>query len=139
MERYKVINIYPNSPFIVGHIIDFDEDDYKRVQRKYESLNIEYIKLYDFPHIFQKLYWWEDIKFDELPRYVKSNKSNAWLLPSNMYFEVENYTTRHYENIRTNLFISLKGFLDREYRITEFQPATKEEYEIQNKNYKTTL
>lgn len=63
--RWKVIADYPNSPFIIGQIFvipNFDKD----FTKKYWADDKD-----KYPHLFQRLEWWEERKPDEMPEYLK--------------------------------------------------------------------
>lgn len=61
--RYKVIADYPECPFEEGDIL---------VNPTYEP---------QYPHLFQKLEWWEDRKPEEMPQYVKIQDDDDNFLP----------------------------------------------------------
>lgn len=62
--RFKVIASYPNSIFKVGEVITIG---------RHEGVfcDPDGPKYSDFPAIFQRLQWWEDLHVDDFPAYVK--------------------------------------------------------------------
>lgn len=54
--RYKVIADYPSTFWSIGDIIDPEE------------LHTQFEK---YPHLFQKLEWWQERGIDDMPEYVK--------------------------------------------------------------------
>jgi hypothetical protein len=66
--RYKVIADYPNNSWSVGEIIDrdwgWDGDD--EIGFKHHISH--------YPHLFQRLEWWQDRKPEEMPRYLKDTR-----------------------------------------------------------------
>lgn len=57
MPRYIVVKLYPNSPFILGQIVE-----------KWEVTGWSFDS---FPEIFRPLHWYKYRKEFELPQYVK--------------------------------------------------------------------
>lgn len=57
IPRYKVIADYPGSVYVVGEIISDDTNC------------IEFLEELDkYPHIFEKLNWWEQRTVEEMPK-----------------------------------------------------------------------
>lgn len=72
----------------------------------YTRRNVDFDK---WPHIFKKLEWWEDRKPEEMPEYLKVKSTKG-------IFKVSDLVSGVYKNYLMN-----------------YLPATKEEYENQNK------
>lgn len=66
--RYKVIADFPgikDYSMWVGQIIDAD----------FHRNNLDNIELLDtYPHLFQKLEWWQERKLEEMPEYIYVNE-----------------------------------------------------------------
>lgn len=104
--RFLVIADYPNSIFKVGKILSGDYEG-----RIYCDPNS--CKYSDFPHLFQKLYWFEKRDKSELPEYIKMNYTNTY----------HKITSREYHS----------GFFyvgENIQFLTHSEPATLEEYEM---------
>jgi hypothetical protein len=80
IERYKVIAPYPHSPYKVGDIIKPNNGRFVLTQTTHrdefgETVRTEHLHKSDvakyYPHLFQRLEWWEDRKPEEMPGYVK--------------------------------------------------------------------
>lgn len=129
--RYKVIDNWPgNTKFEIGDILkgyspgcgggDLILND------KGESVWLSPEK---YPHLFKKLEWWEDRKESELPEYVK------WVNSSGSY--INHITGWNWTKInnKDTLYLNLEG---KHWTTIDGNdlPATKEEYENQNKDTK---
>lgn len=109
--RFKVIADWlGNDCFIVGDI--FFDDDIRRTTKKWKNAVFS-----GFPHLFKKLEWWEERKKSDMPEYA-------------------------YDNAYDNKIGKVIRVLDRGVCITQKDnlvnwvdcyPATKEEYQNQNK------
>ena len=75
--RYKIIADYPGRLEEIGSIINtYDSAMSYAVGFTGpggETLE-EKICLEDFPNLFNKLEWWEDLKKEELPQYIRINE-----------------------------------------------------------------
>ena len=72
--RYLVIADYPNSIYKVGKLLIEDRDFLF-----YEGMNHKnFIKPYDFPHIFRRLEWWECRDIKDMPEYVKGKDGSIY-------------------------------------------------------------
>lgn len=61
--RYKVIANFPGSQLYLNQIIELHYNINSVVEGQ--------IKFYDqYPHLFQKLKWWEERKLEDMPDYV---------------------------------------------------------------------
>lgn len=111
--RFLVIADYPNSIFKVGEILSGDYDG--RIFCDPNSC-----KYSDFPHLFQKLYWYEKRDKSELPEYVKMN-----------------YTKTHhiisYQDFCAGYFYYDIG--DCIWYLSNSEPSTLEEYEMNKPKY----
>lgn len=130
--RYKVIADYPDSKFKVGEILEQDMPiDYpgwfSTNRRSNNDGRFEEI-LKKFPHIFQKIEWWEERNKEEMPEYVRVAPN--WPYRTGEVYKVESVERRGAENllkIETDV-----NPLDPMY----FIPATQSEYQsfIQKSN-----
>jgi hypothetical protein len=108
--RYLIIADYPNSVGPVGNIIhtfkDIDTESYAA-----------------YPHLFQRLEWWEERTWDEIPKYLKNTRTHeVYELLS--YHRNSPYALVEHNDVRTREHFQL------------LQPATQEEYKDQ---YKPTI
>ena len=63
-ERYKVLQDYPGTVYNIDDTIHANSND----------------KFKDFPHLFRKLEWWEEISYEFMPKYVlKINEGGYYL------------------------------------------------------------
>ena len=77
--RYKVIAEYPDSSYTVGHII-------------HEADNLEGAtfftkRVHKYPHIFQKLEWWQDRKIEDMPEYLIFPKTGEVYKPTRYFLD----------------------------------------------------
>jgi hypothetical protein len=119
--RYKVIADWPemrdrfkNQPIII--LDKEDEEGWFTTNGFYQQIFFE-----KYPHLFKKLEWWEEREESDMPEYVTWNSCNSGI----------KYVAKILE-IKGGLFRWKAGW----ETFTEGQdyPATKEEYESQNKN-----
>lgn len=126
--RYKVINDWPGRrDFVVGEIVTLDKD-FSPQYKKYEVEDCSGVRTYItpffemFPLHFKRLKWFEEIKYTELPEYIK------WTDPSNktdvVYFKAEGWSSS--PNMGTFCKCHTTDAL---LFIDDCEPATKEEYE----------
>lgn len=101
--RYKVIAQYPYSSFPNGEIIQ-------------DILNPMFLDMY--PHLFQRLEWWEDRKPEDMPKYVK------WIHNESKVRKVDSY-------LGEKGVVKFEGF-DTYNKTRNYLPATEEEYNNQN-------
>jgi hypothetical protein len=81
--RYKVIANDTSGYYSVGEIIVYFDHKY----------GTDYYDQY--PHLFRKLEWWEDMAVEDMPEYVKCIKT-----PDQLHFEGEVYKiTKEHFNI----------------------------------------
>lgn len=108
--RYKVIADYPESMFNVNHIIQINNTEFG---------NSFFAK---YPHLFKKLEWWENREPAEMPEFLNIKRYNQIIRVTNWRISM-----RHpYCDIS-----EFKGPFAG--HISDWLPATKEEYESQNK------
>lgn len=126
--RYKVIAHYPCNPYKIGHVFTFDK------MHPYSGLSVEfsgnvvapeYFK--NYPHLFQKLEWWEEREEKDMPEYLKFSEEKEdvaiWEVESwNKNVAGVFYPKSKDEN--GNDFLSIEWYF---YKQTS-KPATKEEY-----------
>lgn len=124
--RYKVINGYPHSPFNIGQILF-------KVKPLY---GLDYIATFDgqqnidnswvtqYPHIFQKLQWYEERKIEDMPEYVKH-------VNSGQVKKVTKYLLGQFGNSFYSGEIEKRGKYkgtEISYKLNGCEPATEEEY-----------
>lgn len=123
--RFKLIADFPGNNRKVGEVIDFQDLPGWPTLEYYER----------YPHLFKKLEWWEDIKPEDVPTYVKTNPENARDGLVFKVFEVKEFvdglgiihSDEHNEyQIYSQHATPLKYFL----------PATCEEFDQYINNYK---
>jgi len=68
--RYKVIADWPGREFPIGLIISNYVDDIWGDGKNYEFRESE-LWFKKYPHLFKRLEWWEDIKVEDMPKYMK--------------------------------------------------------------------
>jgi hypothetical protein len=125
--RYKVIAKWPSMrDFSLNQIVVLNEPfspQYMKYVVEDCSGKREYITKYfdDYPHLFEKLNWYEEIEFRDLPKYIK------WIDPSDKmhveYFEVENWASSPNKNGICRCYVK-----DGTLFIGDCLPATEEEY-----------
>lgn len=106
--RYKVIDSYPSMKgegLEVGSIITCKNYDNDFSEKLWCEMNDTY------PHLFKKLEWWEERKIEELPEYIK-----YW--DTSFYFPIDRVCKRE------------DAPFNDDWTSSNFQPATKEEYDI---------
>jgi hypothetical protein len=81
-----------------------------------------------FPHLFRLLKWWEGLVLDELPKYVKSNKTDV---AASVEYKIEDGEI-HAKNVLSDNWHVLSYYSD------GLQPATEAEYNDYN-DYITKL
>ncbi len=105
--RFKVISDYPKTPFEIGEILQYNNNEVGAIQ--YRN---------DYPAIFQPLQWWEERTVEEMPEYV---------LYQCVGEKTEIVRTEKWE---VNGFYGHDGWFDAKY----LTPSTLEEYnEYKNK------
>ncbi len=83
ITRYKVIADYPLSTLKIGDIICFDGIPKPIVKGGAPCNNFGYLE--NYPHLFEKLEWWDCRKQEELPSYLKIMHSTKGLMVLYMY------------------------------------------------------
>jgi hypothetical protein len=79
--RYKVIALYPNSPFKIGEVLELGKDEYDAwvYLYDYDGVDLWHESYFNsYPHLFKKLEWWEGLKPEEMPSYVKHKNGNIY-------------------------------------------------------------
>lgn len=86
--RYKVVADYFFSPFEIGDIIAVDEANSVHLTTvQYHNVVGEEAKfekryrtqtLNKYPHLFKAMYWWEDRKSEDMPKYVKRQRFSGY-------------------------------------------------------------
>lgn len=71
LKPRKIVELdYPNSPFKIGEILEFDEKENK-FYLPFEGDKIFYnINHEKYPHIFKPLNWWEHRKVEDMTKKV---------------------------------------------------------------------
>lgn len=111
IPRYKVIAEWPDmlEKFSIGYIFKHP------FGRQYLTETSKYDPA-DFPHLFIKLEWWEDLKPIQFPKYVK------WAYGG--IFEVINWRSNPNTSQLDGVYTSCSFLF-----IHDLKPATKEEYD----------
>lgn len=106
-KRFKVIIRYPYSIYSVGDIIESPESKMSDVILLGDEWGDACLS--DFPEIFKELEWWEDIKEEQKPKYIKPIKAPEYIFRVKIMHDtvVEHYGT---DDIRVNYDL-LKRFL----------------------------
>lgn len=104
--RYKVIADYPNSRLRNGQILNIegDENDIDGFAK--------------YPHLFQKLEWWEERSFDLAGMYIRAGE----LAKRHIYYKLKRSDRYGFWEMTS------RGY-DYYYPINGCYPATKEEYD----------
>lgn len=83
-KRYKVEHDYPNSRFSVGTIIEvIYPESFLATYPDYGSdvlpthVYLGRKSFADYPHLFREMAWWEELPYEELPRYYKVKNGNT--------------------------------------------------------------
>lgn len=108
--RFKLIAGYPGCEIEVGSIIHMGSD--------YEQ-QVGYLTLIAYPHLFQKLEWWQERKPEEMPEYVKHSGGEVIRVDG---WEKDNEERSH------GVIISNEFKIHNTRHISWFLPATLEEY-----------
>ena len=123
--RYKVVAGYPYSPFEVGDFIQIQNFDGHMMYKWIDDSGYEY-ELYesffkDYPHLFQRLEWWQERKITELPEYIEwyDPSDKIELLPT--IFKVENW----YSNPNTSQIAGVYVESGNRLFIQDCKPTTK--------------
>lgn len=145
--RYKILAMYPCSPYQIGDIVKITQDDSnfflaittKEVNEFSDGEPVPHERFHhiseieEYPAVFKKMYWWEERTEDEMPEYLKIKKdvrSGPW-----EFFKIKKWEMS-----------TLQAFTDIEKRIAcsvltwnpemTYQPATEQEYldYIKNRN-----
>lgn len=129
--RYKVIANYPCAMYEVGSIIITYEsamayitqiDDYS-----------DKLCLNDYPAIFRKMEWWEEVEEKDLPQYLKVNTEKSSLFNGHIH-KVRHYGKYEYAKAEINvgaseIFARIEGKEDiYRFNLSHFIPATEQEY-----------
>lgn len=108
--RYKVIADYPKSLYNVGDILNAGWRSEDCIYCDTEGPRWRH-----FPHLFKKLYWWEDRSTEDLPEYIKWRNDQG----STTVF-----------NIMPKTYLD-KGFMKWKFggrTLKQFLPSTESEY-----------
>jgi hypothetical protein len=77
--RYKVIADYPKCPFEIGQVLIQDMSTVGEVFALWSEVGERFISnwidkdvICKYPHLFQKLEWWQERKIDEMPEYIET-------------------------------------------------------------------
>ncbi len=134
--RYQVIATYPNSPFLIGRILLFDE--YDRVNNIYwhkysedEPIHLDTGDVGKYSHIFKKLEWWEQRKPDDMPLFIKLEYEYLHI----KFIKLREWILINSGTIKETMIgiygdLSMSGF---DFSITT--PITEEEYNNGFKSY----
>lgn len=118
--RYKVIADYPNSDYHTGEILDRDW-----------GFGFKH-KISDYPHLFKRLFWWQEREENDMPEYVKIGDCMDEV--EYEVIKVGGYCEYHFHE---GDFFGIKYKNGGGYITTDLLPATREEYEQyhQSKKY----
>lgn len=135
--RYKVINIWPGmhlEPFGKDQIVVLqphkEEDAEGFVYRpdKHKPRNFMWQSFFDlFPHLFQRLEWWQERKPEEMPVYVKS------IMQEYSYGVKVGAVIKVKEWVRICEAMYAIQSRREEYHASCFAPATEADYHAYNK------
>lgn len=120
--RYKVIADFPTNPFLIGSILtqhDESADWFTREGFVYPP--IQKVTLEAMPHLFKKLFWWEERKESDMPEYVKNNHEVIKILSWSM------------ETDGLWCTINFAGEINKNKCYQNYLPATESEYLTLNK------
>lgn len=134
--RYKVIDIYPGSPFLVGTILVFthkEKDPWTNERHWYTDYmptedGTEYMwseaLCIEFKNIFRRLEWWEERDEKLLPKYLKNTAEhmNHYGVSFGQILKVERY------DLVSN-YVYVHEVSGKPYYIQYTIPATESEYE----------
>lgn len=140
--RYKVIAEYPETELPIGVILTFDiESVYLRKDGKLFSTKIfpfamgsSYyyrcvLNIGNYPHLFQKLEWWQDRDEKDLPEYIRLNQK--------MVVKVDTHFANYITLYGKPSFLAIMDEKTKyEYPYDIVKPATKEEYDNYISNQK---
>lgn len=124
--RWKVIADYPASMHLVGDVLSA-YDNGVRYLVKIEDASEKY-SMNDYPHLFQKLQWWEERKVEEMPEHIKCENAVRRFkqIREDGRIELYDYPGEiEYEEI---IYEKMDGKGYELYFIEECEPATLEEY-----------
>jgi len=72
---FRLVQNYPNSGFITGEIINIGTNLMP------DGIN----KFSDYPSLFQKINWWQDVDIKDMPKYLKHTSDRT------IYYKVKKY------------------------------------------------
>lgn len=119
--RYRVLLDYPDSPFEVGQIIDFEKNKYTgELAFNYATDNgiDHYYPTFfnEYPHLFQPLAWWEERNAEDLPEYVKDTIAGKIVVKVHKWGEDHFVSEANAPDLYRSIHMEL------------WTPATEEEY-----------
>lgn len=126
VPRYKVMILYPLSTWLVGDIIHLYEIDPHDEENFYLQKTEQFGDWYwyekylkECPQVFHKMDWWEEIKPEYFPQYVKKG-------PNSLVRKIKEYHPR----IQWMIF---ENGIKRKLK-EGWLPATIEEFQLQEAN-----
>lgn len=117
--RYRVIADYPNSGYDIGDILTPDREYWS----KENSIRLCAEDVSQYPHLFQKLEWWQERKPEEMPEYVKLMMGEA----VGYVHKVEKWKGVNCNGQPLYLYYNRVNFLSTAC-VSETLPATADEY-----------
>jgi len=80
---------YPNSPFMVGDVLELSDTTTLNGQtvyyKKYPPIHLDVDMLKDYPHIFRPMHWSEQRELGEMPIYLRRVNSGKWVVKAHKY------------------------------------------------------
>ena len=107
--RYKVISDYPGRDVEIGHVIN-DPDYYER----------RGLQLKNYPHLFQKLEWYQERDKKDMPHYIKWTHPNTKEVD---FFKVDQWVTNSFGVYKAHIYDPAAYLF-----IKDIQPSTEAEY-----------
>lgn len=116
--RYKVIAPYPNSKYRMGEIINYTD-------QSGSVTSDTFCQFYDkYPHLFKKLFWYEEGDEKDMPEFVK-------FLGSDIIWKIKKWDYRWFNTpIPEKKEENGESFsISHHFHKQKMLPATREEYE----------
>ena len=117
--RWKIIADFPGSHrtgLNIGDVVQSNNIDAPEVH----FLADYYVNLNNYPAIFKKLEWWEERKEEDMPKFLRFKKNNEIF---KFFITLHNIQTIYHERYPNQLF-----------HLSDFEPATEEEYLAQERS-----
>lgn len=120
--RYKVIADWPDNLFNLGDILIESDivEDWVQTDNFLHGLNKSSVDKY--PHLFCRLEWWEERKPEDMPKYIKWGDNVG---------KLGDIFSKNLNGIAIATFPNENGVA---MHLSEYEPATEEEYLNQSSN-----